>query len=210
IEASPLSSPWSSFLFLVSDDAVFTMPRDRYKERLRQADLIHHHGFPVDPPCHYCERKNQSCIMDSKSRNCAACTRRGRKCEKRFHSDKEWNDLLKAEQKIDSDLLKISEELARLHAKQVRLLKQKRLLRERGSKMLEHDSLVMEQLDEEDPLGIPPDSPIESEQNLAALSEVPNLTESQINEILRWSPNPSELVAVGGILESSHGNSSSS
>lgn len=186
------------------------MPRDRYKERLRQADLIERHGFPVDPPCCLCERKNQSCIMDSKSRNCAACTRRGRKCEKRFHSDKEWKELEKAQKSIEDQIRKTREVIASSFAKLNRLERHREFLRERGFKMLDHDTLVMDQLDEEDPSGVPPDSPVADDQNLAALSEVPNLTESQMNELLHWSLNPSEFVAVGGTSESPHGNLSSS
>jgi hypothetical protein len=170
--------------------------RDRIADRVRQSEKIRKYGFPVDFPCEYCVSKNQSCIMDSKSRNCASCTRRGRKCEKRFHSANEWNRLQEEEDRISRELreaessvmssneaqalllrqlseiaLQQSEALAKVQ----RLRKQQKFLKERGSKMLDHDTNVMDVLDEEDPEGIPPSTPPEGRELNATLDNFPAL-----------------------------------
>jgi chromosome segregation ATPase len=120
--------------------------------------------------------------MDSKSRNCASCTRRGRKCEKRFHSAVEWAKLEKEENQIKSDLEraeiqleKAMEAQQKLFAKIRRLRKQQQFLKERGSKMLDHDTNVMDVLDEEDPEGIPPSTPPEGRELNATLDNFPAL-----------------------------------
>jgi hypothetical protein len=44
--------------------------------------------------------------MASKNRNCAECTRRGRKCERKLYSDVEWDAVLRDEKKVAADLEK--------------------------------------------------------------------------------------------------------
>jgi hypothetical protein len=78
--------------------------RNRLADRIAQSENIARNGLPVPNPCEYCLSHGLPCIMDSKSRNCASCTRRGRKCEKRFHSEKEWDRLKQDEEKLASEL----------------------------------------------------------------------------------------------------------
>src|SRR5260370_32528827 len=108
------------------------------------------YGYPVDNPCGYCSYQNQGCIMDTKNRNCAACTKRGRKCEKRFHKNREWDQLEKDEMETTKQLNEALAEQARLSARIARLFKQQEFLRSKGKRMLDHDTVVMDQLDEED------------------------------------------------------------
>jgi len=70
----------------------------RNRNRLRQANEIELRGIPAIIPCDSCVRMNRIRIMhpNGRSRNCASCTRRGRRCERQFHSKKEWNELEKA------------------------------------------------------------------------------------------------------------------
>ena len=130
--------------------------------------------------------------MDSKSRNCASCTRNNKKCEKRFHSDKEWSDLQKAEDKINKEIHNAEVQSAALFAKIVRLQKQRQFLKERGSKMLDHDSNVLDILDEEDPEDNPPATPPTEQQLNASAhnfleSEFPTLSSSDVEA---WLANP--------------------
>ena len=90
--------------------------------------------------------------MDSRNKNCAECTRCGRKCVREFHSESEWRKLDRERDRIDKEIHEAEEASAKLFAKLMRLRKQRKFLKERGSKMLSHDSFVMEQADEEDPL----------------------------------------------------------
>jgi hypothetical protein len=124
--------------------------RIRGAERARQTSRILMYGYPVDNPCGYCSYQNQGCIMDTKNRNCAACTKRGRKCEKRFHKNREWDQLEKDEMETTKQLNKALAEQAKLSARIARLFKQQEFLRSKGKRMLDHDTVVMDQLDEED------------------------------------------------------------
>lgn len=130
----------------------------RKRNRLLQYRAILANGSIVDNPCDHCAQSNKSCVMDSKNKNCAECTRRGRKCLKQFHSEREWENLHRDQEKIASELeeaqrnwLEHSQKMQEAMSKILRLQKQQRFLKERGGRMLEHDSLLMEQLDEEDP-----------------------------------------------------------
>jgi hypothetical protein len=71
----------------------------------------------VDNPCKYCSHQKQGCIIDSKNHNCAACTKQGRKCEKRFYNNKEWEQFEKDKIEIIRQLNKALAEQAKLAIK---------------------------------------------------------------------------------------------
>lgn len=185
--------------------------RDRVKERIRQADSIKEKGHVVENSCEYCFLKGTPCIMDSKNRNCASCTRRGRKCEKRFHGDREWNELKRNEKKLQDQLSEALAEQARVSAKVARLFKQQQFLKDRGEKMLDHDSNVLERLDEENPLSAEELQELErlaDEQEaaqLAAVSNDPSLTQ-MMNSPSFWENFDSTV--AGGIPSPTGGNPS--
>ncbi|EEA20007.1 hypothetical protein TMatcc_010161 [Talaromyces marneffei ATCC 18224] len=89
--------------------------------------------------------------MDDKNSKCAACTRRGRPCERRFHSEREWNKLKESEQKISRELSEALSQQAELSAKIARLFRQQEFLKERGVNMKSHNQKVLEILDSENP-----------------------------------------------------------
>ena len=187
--------------------------RDRVKERVRQADNIKDKGHVVENPCEHCFLKGVPCIMDSKNRNCASCTRRGRKCEKRFHNDREWNELKRNEKQIQAQLAEALAEQARISAKVARLFKQQQFLKDRGERMLDHDSNVLERLDEENPLNAEELQELErlaDEQEaaqLAAVSNNPSLTQ-MMNSPSFWENFDSAV--AGGIPSPTGDNPSSS
>ena len=187
--------------------------RDRVRERVRQADSIKEKGHLVENSCEHCFLKGIPCIMDSKNRNCASCTRRGRRCEKRFHGDREWNELKRSEKKLQDQLSEALAEQARISAKVARLFKQQQFLKDRGEKMLDHDSNVLERLDEENPLSAEELQELErlaDEQEaaqLAAVSNDPSLTQ-MMNSPSFWENFDSAV--AGGIPSPTGGNPSSS
>jgi hypothetical protein len=170
--------------------------------RISQYQRILRDGFPTDDPCSRCLRRGEVCVMDSKSRNCASCTRYGRKCEKRFHSDKEWDALERAESKIDAELrlaeekhVELSQQFAQTLARIVRLRKQKQFLKERGKKMLDHDTVVIDRFDEENPSEIPPSPPLEAEAQANLVDpSLPQLSES-FWEQFQFPDNTTEVPA---------------
>lgn len=169
--------------------------RNRYREFGRQADRIEQNGSPVEHPCRYCHSHHLPCIMDSKSRNCSSCTRRGRKCEKRFHSDKEWDDLSRSEEQISAQLEEAENQIELLLAKVKRLRKQRKFLKERGLRMLDHDTAVMDKLNEDDPL---------SAEDLAELERLANEHEGRRqsgNSLMQGDPQPLEGFSPGFIAE---------
>jgi hypothetical protein len=88
--------------------------------------------------------------MDSKNYNYAACTKQGCKYKKWFHNNKEWEQFKKDEIEITRQLNKVLAEQAKLAIKIARLFKQQEFLRSKGKQMLDHDTMVMNQLDKED------------------------------------------------------------
>ena len=158
--------------------------------------------------------------MDSRNKNCAECTRRGRKCQKQFHSDREWNSLHRDQEKLASDLeeaqrlwLEHSQKMQEAMSKILRLQKQQRFLKDRGGFMLEHDSKLMEQLDEEDPPSI---EELQELERLADEHEAAQLAAvSNDSSLTRMMNSPSfwenfDLTVAGGIPSPSGGNPSSS
>lgn len=135
------------------------------ENRIRQSLEIRKNGFVVDSPCEHCRFNNIDCVMDDKSQKCRVCTRRGRTCERRFHSDHEWQCLKDAEEKVSLDieeneneieqiysrLSSFQEQLAAAMAKARRLRMQQKLLKERGGNMHDHNQKVLEILESENP-----------------------------------------------------------
>jgi predicted RNase H-like nuclease (RuvC/YqgF family) len=130
------------------------MPKcNHYREFGLQADEIERQGIPVKNLCEYCLRRNLLCIMDSKSRNCAACTHRGCKCEKRFHSEGEWKRLNRDYDALTAQIDETENQIEALFARLKSLKTHRKFLDNRGKKMLDYDTAVMDHLNEEDPLG---------------------------------------------------------
>jgi hypothetical protein len=84
--------------------------------RERQSQRILENGIPSDFPCICCVHLDQPCIMYSPNRKCAECTRRGRPCEKQFHSQAEWDKLEKAEAKLNYEIAAIEKKSIGAHA----------------------------------------------------------------------------------------------
>jgi len=187
--------------------------RNRYREFQKQAAEIDKQGVPVDNPCSFCERRGFCCIMDSKSRNCAACTRRGKKCEPRFHSDSQWDSLNRDRDMLDAQIDEAENQLEVLFAKLKNLKTRRKFLNERGRKMLDHDSNIMGVLNERDPLNAEDLQELErlvDEQEaaqLAAVSNDPSLTQ-MMNSPSFWENFDSAV--AGGIPSPTGGNPSSS
>ena len=104
-------------------------------------------------------------------------------------------------------------EQARISAKVAWLFKQQQFLKDRGEKMLDHDSNVLERLDEENPLSTEELQELErlaDEQEaaqLAAVSNDPSLTQ-MMNSPSFWENFDSAV--AGGIPSPTGGNPSSS
>lgn len=180
------------------------MPVDnatRKRNRRIQSKSIERNGFVVENPCDRCFSSGRPCIMDSKSRNCASCTKHGKKCSQRFHGEAEWNRLLRDQERFDAEIaaaekeqlelqrqqiemvFRIQKQQSDVMAKIIRLRKQRQLLRKRNDRMLDHDTMVMDQLDEENPLSSEDFAELDrlaeadDAQILAATSENPTLTQ---------------------------------
>ncbi|KAJ5974027.1 hypothetical protein N7481_007313 [Penicillium waksmanii] len=140
--------------------AVQKPKRNKYADNNRLALRIEQSGRPTSSPCDYCLVRGKCCIMSpyANSKKCSTCARRGQVCERSFHTDKEWDDLQREEQKVSADLteaqkqfLQYSQKMNEAMAKILRLQKHQQFLKDRGGRMLDHDSVVSDRLNEDDP-----------------------------------------------------------
>ena len=168
------------------------MPVDnakRKQNRLAQYNSILTNGSVSDDPCEYCFSRGSDCVMASGHRNCAECTRRGRKCAKQFHSSSDWQKVLREQQKIDDEIAQAEQQQLDLMMKIVRLRKMRRSLKTRNDRMLEHDSRLMEQLDEEDPL---------SSADLAELDRLADASDAQMLAATSEGSTLTQMIASAG------------
>ncbi|CEL09337.1 hypothetical protein ASPCAL12475 [Aspergillus calidoustus] len=162
--------------------------RSRYNEFALQADLIEKDGFPVDNPCERCALGNFPCVMDSKSTNCAACTRRGRKCEKRFHGARDVEKVIRDDEKYAAELEAAEAELERVMAKIKRLRKMKKFNKERMGDIISHNGALLDRLDEEDPL---------TAEDLRELERLADEHDAAVAQLAATSDNPSLTQMIG-------------
>jgi hypothetical protein len=201
------------------------MPRNRRLECVRQADYIELKGTEINPPCFNCRARSLRCIiilMDCRNTKCAFCTRGGIPCTRHFYSDKEWRALEQSEKDVSDQLLaaraafaehsrKVTEVLARI----TRLEKQQNFLKERGSKMLAHDTSVSESLDIEDPPSASDQAELllAAEQHQASTQVTASSEDITLNQLfgddlsLPWG---FDVPVVAGIPEPISGNSQGS
>jgi hypothetical protein len=185
---------------------------DQVTRRARLYNRILQFGSPVEPRCEFCFLRGHTCIMDPKNQKCAECTRRGRRCERQFHNEKEWNRLERSRKELRDKIRKVRESIATSYATLNRLERQEEYLNERGGRMLVHDSNVLERLDEEDPPSAEDLQELERSANeeaaqLAAVSNDLSLTQ-MMNSPSFWENF--DATVAGGIPSPSDGNPSGS
>ena len=94
---------------------------DTLQQRISQSAKIQKNGFVVEYPCEYCRFNDYPCVMADKNQKCAACTRRGRPCERRFHSDREWRIIESNREKTEAEIRETEDQIESLFAKLKRL-----------------------------------------------------------------------------------------
>jgi len=130
--------------------------------------------------CSRCLKRGLTCMMSSSSKRCLGCIRSGRMCVRELISDIEWDEIEQLEDgneneidlaiskradaqsrvsELQSQLAAAQAELAVIETKFVQLNKQKKLLKDRGSRLLVHDSVLLAEQDSENPPN--PPSPAE-------------------------------------------------
>lgn len=124
---------------------------DTLQQRISQSAKIQKSGFIVEYPCEYCRFNDYPCVMADRNQKCAACTRRGRPCERRFHSDREWRILESNRQETKAEIRKTEDQIESLFAKLKRLRRLEESYNERNMSMQAHNQMVLEVLDSENP-----------------------------------------------------------
>ena len=120
--------------------------------------------------------------MEPSNKNYAEYTRRGRKYIKRFYTNKEWNKLESARNKVASQIDSTKNAIEELFTKLRRLRKHQKFLNERDRVMSAYTTTVLEVLDTEDPLSTKDLTKLDRLANadgtcmVAAISEGPTLT----------------------------------
>jgi hypothetical protein len=102
--------------------------RDHYRDRLKLADRIVREGFLVDPACDRCARMSETKAVECKrlaaNEKCSNCVRAGRRCGQEFYSDKKWERLDKAREKVNIGLAVADDELSCLQEGALRMQKE--------------------------------------------------------------------------------------
>ena len=127
--------------------------QNHYTQFSHQANEIKRQGIPINNPCSHCVSHGIPCIMDLKSRNCAAYTHRGCKYEKYFHSEGEWKRLNCNYNALSAQINETENQIKALFARLKSLKTHRKFLKSYGKKMLDYDTMVLDYLNEEDPLG---------------------------------------------------------
>ncbi|KAI9038426.1 uncharacterized protein KD926_010845 [Aspergillus affinis] len=128
-------------------------------------------------------------------------------------TEREWDRLKRDEDRLSSEIEQAEEQIEQLFAKLKRLRKHRNFLKERGGKMLDHNSYIMDVLDGEDPPSAEDLRELDrlaSEHEtaqLAAVSSDPTLSQL-MNDPAFWSVF--DLSAAGGTVEPTGGTPSGS
>lgn len=182
--------------------------------RSKQVEFIIRNGCLPSIACERCLASGEECIMDhsQKYSKCASCTCQGRFCCRDFHTENEWSLLWRAQNRLSSEIEKndaeldllgpelsqLQNHLAALHekvmakqkqyqgamARQRSLRKQMDFLKQKESKMSEHDAELLRILDGKNGEAQPS---VELVQ-LAASSDNPSGFTQMAEEIGRLSP----------------------
>src|SRR3984957_2017086 len=174
--------------------------------------------------CSRCLKRGLTCMMSSSSKRCSGCIRSGRQCVRELISDIEWDEIEQLENEnaneidlaiskradtqsrvseLQSQLAAAQSELAVIETKFVQLNKQKKLLKDRGSRLLVHDSAILAEQDSENPPNPPSPAEINASWDLLQSLDPASL------EFLDQSVRHQELVALLETASSTQGNSSS-
>ncbi len=134
------------------------MPTRRTQNRLSQAAFINSRGTEM-LPCSACAKSKVACVvLDSKSRRCGECVRRGfSRCDVSGIPAGSLDALMKEEEKLKLEREAAFKVAVESMARVDRLQKQLALVQEKADKL---SSRVMAELDVED--GVTPDAPLDS------------------------------------------------
>ncbi|KAF4457149.1 hypothetical protein FALBO_15260 [Fusarium albosuccineum] len=123
------------------------------RNRKAQAILIETTGHLI-MPCGYCEPRKLRCWAKEGHKNCAQCTRRGRKCDGKgvtlVEADKfaaEKRRLEKEEEVAETELINLQQQVNERLGRLMRLRRQKRHLQERAEEMLRRNVETLDELE---------------------------------------------------------------
>jgi hypothetical protein len=122
------------------------MTSRKLKERHDLADRIVRYGI-IMVSCSNCVRRNQTCISSPDSQRCAACVRRGAKCDQNGPSLSDWKAVDKEEERLEREEEETAQRIAEGVAKLARLRRQKKFLKRRAGEMLRRGLKSLDELD---------------------------------------------------------------
>jgi hypothetical protein len=158
-------------------------PAPPLQARTIQVQLILRLGSKAENPCEFCRLNSEGCIMPPSSSNlskCAACTRQGRPCIHRFHSESEYRSVLDAHSNLSKELQDLDQSIEaslqavqQLAAKRRRIERQRDFLTERGTKLLLDDRRLEEDSSDPQPPPVSEDPSRINEQPSCAPGSLP-------------------------------------
>lgn len=119
----------------------------KIKERTTLSDRILSSGIEM-APCANCKKKGRSCVVSKESKRCAECVRRGMRCDALGPSTDDWDSLQREEERLEREVAAAIQQAQEAFARQLRLMKQQKLLKTRASEMLRRGLKTLDQLDE--------------------------------------------------------------
>lgn len=119
----------------------------KIKERITLSNRILSNGIKMTP-CANCKKKGRSCVVSKESKRCAECVRRGVRCDVLGPSTDDWDSLQREEERLEREVAAAIQQAQEAFARQLRLMKQQKLLKSRASEMLRRGLKTLDQLDE--------------------------------------------------------------
>ena len=99
-------------------------------------------------PCANCQKKGLMCVVTKESKRCADCARHGMQCDTLGPSTDDWNSLQCEEKRLERKMATAVQQAQVALARQLRLMKQQKLVKTRASEMLRRGLKTLDQLDE--------------------------------------------------------------
>jgi hypothetical protein len=127
--------------------SIMTNGSCKCKERESLTARVTFSGLEM-PPCSYCKKHDQKCIVAPDSSRCSEYIRLKRKCNVEGPSASDWRNIDSLKERLEREAEETAELMVTVAAKLACIQKQQQLLRTRAQDMLKYGLKSLDELDE--------------------------------------------------------------